>query len=273
VLPSISSLKILRTASGRPAASQAYLGFGDPIFDGGQGARPADSSRFLVGGPAGLTRSAHFDFDRLKTLKISPLPHTALELDTVARALGVPQSHIKLRQNASEHTVKSLKLDDYRILHFATHALKVDDPAAKAIGLREPALMLTIPAASSADDDGVLTSSEIAALKLNADWVILSACNTAAGDKPGAEDLSGLARAFFYAGARTLMVSHWEVYDDAGAALITKAVQALEQNPALSPAEVLRLSMLAWIDDARVPTNAHPSNWAPFVIVGTVPLK
>jgi CHAT domain-containing protein len=69
------------------------------------------------------------------------------------------------------------------------------------------------------------------------------------------------------------MVSHWEVYDDGGAALITRAVQALEKNRTQSPAEVLRHSMIALMDDTTVPTNAHPSQWAPFVIVGTLPLR
>ena len=77
--------------------------------------------------------------------------------------------------------------------------------------LAEPALALTIPKELNDADDGLLTASEIAQLKLNADWVVLSACNTIAGDKPGAEALSGLARAFFYAGARALLVSHWAV--------------------------------------------------------------
>ena len=78
-------------------------------------------------------------------------------------------------------------------------------------GLGEPALVLTIPKEATPLDDGLLTANEIAQLKLNADWVVLSACNTAAGDKPGAEALSGLARTFFYAGTRALLVSHWAV--------------------------------------------------------------
>ena len=78
-------------------------------------------------------------------------------------------------------------------------------------GLGEPALALTLPEKPNTSDDGLLTASEVAELKLNADWVVLSACNTAAGDKPGAEALSGLARSFFYAGAHALLVSHWDV--------------------------------------------------------------
>ena len=81
----------------------------------------------------------------------------------------------------------------------------------KLQGNSEPGLILTPPAEASEEDDGYLSASEIAGLKLDADWVILSACNTAAGGAQGAEALSGLARAFFYAQARALLVSHWEV--------------------------------------------------------------
>src|SRR4029079_13630546 len=96
-------------------------------------------------------------------------------------------------------------------IEFATHGLVAGDLS----GLAEPALVLTPPAAGSDTHDGSHTASEIAVLKLNADWVVLSACNTAAGSTEGAEALSGLARAFFYAGARSLLVSHWSVFSTA----------------------------------------------------------
>jgi CHAT domain-containing protein len=100
---------------------------------------------------------------------------------------------------------------------------------------------------------------------LNADFVVLSACNTAAGDKAGAEALSGLARAFFYAGARSLVVSHWDVDSEATVTLMDGLFAALKANPGLSHAEALRLSMLRMIGK---PEWALPSLWAPFVIVG-----
>jgi CHAT domain-containing protein len=102
-------------------------------------------------------------------------------------------------------------------------------------------------------------------LRLNADFVVLSACNTAAGDKPGAERLSGLARAFFYAGARSLVVSHWNVDSEATVKLMDGLFAALKANPGISHAEALRLSMLQMIGD---PEWARPGLWAPFVIVG-----
>ena len=103
---------------------------------------------------------------------------------------------------ATETVVKRVSLADYRVVYFATHGLVAGDIK----GLAEPSLALSIPAQSTAEDDGLLTASEIAQLKLNADWVVLSACNTIAGDKPGAEALSGLAPAFFYAGASMVSI-------------------------------------------------------------------
>ena len=107
----------------------------------------------------------------------------------------------------------------------------------------------------------------MAQLELDADWVVLSACNTAAGDGGDAEALSGLARAFFYAKARALLVSHWYVNSDAAVMLTTRAFAELKTNPAIGRAEALRRSMVAMID-LGAPEYAHPANWAPFVLVG-----
>lgn len=152
------------------------------------------------------------------------------------------------------------RLADARILHFATHALVTGE-----IGeLAEPAIVLSPPDQAAPDDDGLLTASEVATLKLAADWVILSACNTAAGDG-GGEALSGLARAFFYAGAKSLMVSHWPVNSDAAVRLASDAVGAYAGGE-VDKAEALRRAMVAEID--RGGRHADPSNWAPFILVG-----
>ena len=127
--------------------------------------------------------------------------------------------------------------------------------------------LLTPPDTPSEVDDGYLTASEIAGLKLDADWVILSACNTAAGGTKGAEALSGLARAFIYAQARALLVSHWAVNSQATVKLITGALSRIAADKFLSRAEAMRQAMLALIDGNNQ-IEAHPSYWAPFIVVG-----
>jgi CHAT domain-containing protein len=131
----------------------------------------------------------------------------------------------------------------------------------------EPALVLTPPKLPlEPSDDGLLTSSEIAQLKLNADWIILSACNTAAGKNIKSSALSGLARAFFYAGARSLLVSNWPVYSDAAVQLVSEIFVA--RRSGLSKSEALRRAELALIDDPSQEDNSSPSVWAPFSLVG-----
>jgi CHAT domain-containing protein len=128
-------------------------------------------------------------------------------------------------------------------------------------------LILSPPEVASDEDDGYLSASEVASLNLDADWVILSACNTAAGAAPNAEALSGLARAFIYAQARALLVSHWAVDSDATVKLVTGAVRELSRDGKVGRAEALRRAMLALVDKGA-PHEAHPSYWASFVVVG-----
>ena len=161
-------------------------------------------------------------------------------------------------------------LADYGIIYFATHGLVAGDVK----GLAEPSLALSIPKQPSELDDGLLTASEVAQLKLNADWVVLSACNTIAGDRPGAEALSGLARSFFYAGARALLVSHWAVDPEAATRLATATFQRLKSDPKAGRAQALRQAMLAYLGDTSSPRgdtsprNAYPAFWGPFALIG-----
>jgi CHAT domain-containing protein len=196
------------------------------------------------------------------------LPGTRKEVTEIAAELKVDPGDIRLGLAATETAVKQAKLDQYRIVYFATHGLVSGDLEGFAKSKAEPALALTIPDTPNDLDDGLLTTSEIAQLKLNADWVVLSACNTAAEEKPGAEALSGLARAFFYAGARSLIVSHWSVDDEATARLMASTLRGSSHDPKLSHAEALRQSMLAMIDGARSDDEANPRLWAPFAVVG-----
>ena len=199
---------------------------------------------------------------------LTALPETAEELLAVAKILGAKPGDIKLGEAASVTTVKNERLDNYRVVYFATHALVAGEVEKFAKVKAEPALVLSIPEKPTEDDDGLLRASDVAMLKMNADFVVLSACNTAAGDKPGAEALSGLARAFFYAGAKSLVVSHWEVDSDATVELMDGLFEALKANPRLSHAEALQASMLRMIGNSSKPEWAQPQFWAPFVVVG-----
>jgi CHAT domain-containing protein len=135
-------------------------------------------------------------------------------------------------------------------------------------GLAEPSLALSIPKQPTEFDDGLPTASEVAQSKLNADWVVLSACNTIAGDKPGAEALSGLARSFFYAGARALLVSHWAVDSEAATRLTTSTFDILKSGSRIGRAEALRRAMLGYLNDASSAKNAYPAFWGPFTLIG-----
>jgi len=267
-------------------AHRALIGFGDPLLDG-QPDDPIEALRAneararqscdAVGKPglfgwAGLQnlpligslfRGRFADVDLLR--RQMPLPETADELCAVARRLGAPDRDILLGRRMTEAAIKSLsaegRLRDYRILHFATHGLVAGD-----LRVAEPALLFSPPASASEIDDGLLTASEIAQLELDADWVVMSACNTAAGASNGAQALSGLARAFFYAGARALLVSHWAVNSDAAVAVTTGAFDAQSADPVIGRAEALRRSIRALI--SRGGAYAHPAIWAPFILVG-----
>jgi CHAT domain-containing protein/tetratricopeptide (TPR) repeat protein len=239
VLPSIASLKILREEKSTVAAINPMIGFGDPVFDrttptpGRQ--HVSALSRSLTSFYRGVTADT-----KALAQALPALPETADELQAVAKILGAKSEDIKLGEAASVTTVKKEALANYRVVYFATHALVAGQVGKFAKVKAEPALVLSIPVTPSEEDDGLLTASEVAMLKLNADFVVLSACNTAAGDKPGAEALSGLARAFFYAGAKSLVVSHWEVDSEATVALMDGLFEALNANPHLSHAEALR---------------------------------
>ena len=130
---------------------------------------------------------------------------------------------------------------------------------------------MTPPREASTEDDGLLTASEIASLRLDADWVILSACNTAAGETTNADAFSGIARAFFYAGARSVLVTHWSVDTDAAVGLVTASLSELSGREGLGRDEALRRAMMALVD--RGGKAAHPSYWGPFSLVGDVGWK
>ena len=114
------------------------------------------------------------------------------------------------------------------------------------------------------------------ALKLDADWVVLSACNTGAGAGAGAEAASGLGRAFFYAGTRALLVTNWSVHSQSARELVTDLFKRQADDPKLTRGEALRQAMMALMEARAIPTltgktefaYAHPLFWAPYTIIG-----
>ncbi|UQR63279.1 CHAT domain-containing protein [Bradyrhizobium sp. C-145] len=271
VLPSVISLKSLRAFARRDQGIKPMTGFGYPVFNPAlEGPAEHRAARGKVAARS-IATIAYTDFwrgagvDRARLAQALPqLPDTADELNAVARDVGATDADIHLGRDASETTLKRAALAQYGIIYFATHGLVAGD--VKGVG--EPSLALSIPDQPSELDDGLLTASEVAQLKLNADWVVLSACNTIAGDKPGAEALSGLARSFFYAGARALLVSHWAVDSEAATRLTTSTFELLKNEPKIGRAEALRRAMLSYLDDASSPRNAYPAMWGPFALIG-----
>jgi CHAT domain-containing protein len=204
---------------------------------------------------------------------LDQLPRTRDELLTVAAILGVnAETNLLLGPRAVESEVRRLnasgRLGRAQVIAFATHGLL----AGEVQGVTQPALVLTPPAVPTADDDGLLSLEDVLQLKLpQTDWVILSACNTA-GDNGSGESLTGLARAFFFAGARSLVVSQWSVDDRATKALMAETFQRYGKHPSLPLAKALQAGMLALLDHATKEPSlryfAHPYAWAPFMVVG-----
>ncbi len=279
-LPSVATLAALRALPAGSPTRRAFAGFGDPWFnaaeaaEGRAGAVQLASADFAVRGV--LHMRAAPATDRLASAELSMLPRlaeTAEEVREVATALHADLANdVFLGAAANESQVRSMRLDDRRVIMFATHGLVPGD----LNGLNQPALALSAPAVAGTGGNGLLTMEKIFGLKLDADWVVLSACNTAAGDGAGAEAISGLGRAFFYAGARALLVTNWPVETSSARLLTTDTFRRQAADPSLTRAEALRQAMLGLIDGpgavdgaGRIAFSyAHPIFWAPFSLVG-----
>jgi CHAT domain-containing protein/tetratricopeptide (TPR) repeat protein len=296
VLPSVASLVALRSNAKTSTAPEPFIGFGNPVLTGSarcgkvsipdkcpeeetQVASAADTEVSRSSGDveetAAYFRNGLADVDAIRT-RLCPLPDTAHELKCVARSLGAADSSVVLAGNMTETALKKAPLDRYRILHFATHGLLAGETVQLAAAHAEPSLVMSPPDTPTEDDDGLLTASEVAGLKLDADWVVMSACNTAGPSESGqaktgssgTEALSGLARAFFYAGSRALLVSHWPVNSYAATMLTSRTFAAMKKDTHIGRSEALRRAMLALMSDEKRPWAAQPSVWAPFVVVG-----
>jgi CHAT domain-containing protein len=282
VLPSAASLTALRALPPNRPGRRSFVGFGDPVF---RQAATATLAETIMASESGqiATRGRPVRMRSLPRMRglnsaqlamLPPLPDTADEIKSIARALDAdPTRDVFLGRAANERQVKTANLADYRVVAFATHGLVPGD----LDGLAQPALALSAPPAPSPEDDGLLTMEEILSLRLDADWVVLSACNTGTAQGAGAEAVSGLGRAFFYAGTRALLVSNWPVETTSAKVLTTDIFRRQAEQPGLSRAQALQDAIVDLMEgpgfiDARSDTAifsyAHPIFWAPFTLVG-----
>ena len=282
MLPSAAALRTLRSLPpGKPGRAE-LLAFGDPLFSVEEAAeaakaapiRVADAAATTRGGPLRRRNAPKIEGVESAELALLPrLPDTADELKSIALALHAdPASSLRLGKAANEQAVKTMDLSNFKVVAFATHGLVPGE----LNGLTQPALALSAPAVAGVEGDGLLTMEEILALKLDADWVVLSACNTGAGAGAGAEAASGLGRAFFYAGTRALLVTNWSVHSQSARELVSDLFRRQADDARLTRGEALRQAMMALVDgpgflgsDGKPEfAYAHPLFWAPYTIIG-----
>ena len=283
MVPSAAALRTLRQLPPGSQGREQMIGFGDPIFSkaqvdeefrGRMDATVQVADATTRGIPLKRRSSPQLDgVDSIDLAQLPRLPDTAEELKSIALALEAdPSKVLKLGATANERTVKTTDLSKYKIIVFATHGLVPGE----LNGLTQPALALSAPDVAGVDGDGLLTMEEILALKLDADWVVLSACNTATGAGAGAEAASGLGRAFFYAGTRALLVTNWSVHSQSARELTTDLFHRQVADPKLTRGEALRQAMMGLVDGPGYKdeqgrtlfTYAHPLFWAPYTIIG-----
>lgn len=274
-VPSVTALTALRSLPEGNPNRKNFIGFGDPYFSGAQekSAQKNNATQLATRGIPLKLRSAP------KTAGVSSaelallprLPDTSLEIQEIGRAVGAQPEDIFLHKQASVKQVTSMDLSDRKVIMFSTHGLVPGE----LNGLTQPALAMSSPEVTGDQDDGLLTMDKVIALKLDADWVVLSACNTAAGEGSGSEAVSGLGRAFFFAGAKALLVSNWPVDSVASRTMMTDLFKNQQKAQGTSKAELLRQAMLNQIDQGGMKEGgnmkyayAHPLFWAPFVVVG-----
>jgi CHAT domain-containing protein len=283
MVPSTAALRTLRQLPPGKTDRGELIAFGDPYFNreqeaeaekGGSNVDMADLGNVTRGLPLKRRSSPKLDgADSAEISMLPRLPDTAEELRSIALALRAdPSGAVNLGKAAAENAVKSMNLSGFKILAFATHGLVPGE----LDGLTQPALALSSPAVTGAQGDGLLTMEEILRLKLDADWVVLSACNTGAAAGAGAEAASGLGRAFFYAGTRALLVTNWSVHSQSARELVTNLFKRQADDPKLPRGEALRAAMMALADgpgfvgaDGKTEFSyAHPLFWAPYSIIG-----
>lgn len=245
------SLATMNGAEPRHADRRSFVGIGAPALTGAADAS-IDLTAVYRGGASG----------RAAIASLPALPNALGELRQMAAAIAPRHALLLTGRDATEARVRRIDWRGQAVIAFATHGLLAGEVGSTT----EPALVLT-PGAT--DDptgtEGLLTASEIVSLKLDSDLVILSSCNSASGISRVSAPYTGLANAFLFAGARSLLISHWPLRDDLAARLSVATVRGMRDG--LSQAEALRRAQLAVLQDPRLPGAAHPAAWAAFVLV------
>lgn len=236
------------------------VAFGDPVY-GTETSDRLENSTAQVGLLTNITT---------RGLNLSRLKFSGEEVKRIASIWGVPlnSDDINLRNRASVERVHELDLSKYRILHFATHALANDEINYAT----QPALILS-QAGVQGKAPGFLQFNDILQLKLDADLVVLSACDTGLGKLREGEGIVGLTRAFFYAGAASIVSSLWKVEDQSTSLLMEGFYRRLKQGQ--SKSEALRQAKLELLQSkvnlkasGTRESLASPFYWAPFVLIG-----
>ena len=263
--PGAAAFVTLRGVESKALAPKALIGFGDPLFRLGApaatGAASGKARNLVVS--ANATQASSYTFDQgFRYASMPPLPETRDELIALAAALGAdPQGDLVLGAAATRKAVMTTPLADRRVVAFATHGLLPGEIPT----LSKPAL------AMAATDDGespLLNLDDVLTLKLNAQWVVLSACNTAGGERDGAA-MSGLVRAFFFAGTRSVLATQWAVESESARQLVGQIFAGAAKDPRAARAVALQRAQVAMIDGTLGAGGyAHPFYWAPYTLFG-----
>jgi CHAT domain-containing protein/Tfp pilus assembly protein PilF len=244
-VPSLSSLRVLKQRyHAEKIPEKDLLAIGDVLY------RSNDEN-----GKEGASPTSIVDLGSAENVLITHLRYSALEVQNIAHLFKQAKVTVLEKENASERWLKSHALTDYRIIHFATHSLIDDKKPARS------AILLSYNPAQG--EDGLLQAREVYNLKLNADLVTLSACQTGLGQFIRGEGIEGLNRAFFYAGTSSILMSLWAVNDQATFHLMERFYRHIQRGESLAGS--LREAKLEMIHSHIL---SHPYYWAGFVING-----
>jgi hypothetical protein len=252
---SINAFVATKRLSNTRRATLDYLGVGDPVLS------PRNAAQ-LSGGQFAARGSVPVQSGALATLP--ELPETSVELERVARQFGASKARILRRDDASEEAFRLQPLSEFDVIHFATHGLVREEQP----GLREPSLVLTPNPDGDPLDDGLLTSSQIAALPLRARLVVLSACNSARYE-PSIIDsgIQGLSTSFAIAGVRSMIAALWPIESALTRDLIIATFQAARGGE-VAIADALAIAVRKHLDGSAPRPLLHPRFWAALVVLG-----